>query len=85
MKNRAKRLTAADNDLRLGRRVVRSHDAFGSSIEDTRYPIGFRQDGAVADAQREAQANAQQSAGEDVGLGQNGNGHQVAAKNSGQQ
>ena len=71
-------LTAANNNLRLGWRVGRSLDSFSSSVEDPGYPIGFGQNGTVTQTQGESESDAQDGAGEDAGLGQNRNGHQIA-------
>lgn len=72
--------------MRLWRGVGRPLDArFGSAVEDSRDAVRLGQDGAVAEAEGEAESDAQDAASEHVGLGQDGDGHQVAHEDARQQ
>ena len=83
---RASKLTATDDDLRLGRGVRGPlHARLGSPIEDARYPVRLGEQRAVAEAEREAEPDAEHGAREHVRLRQDRNGHQIAHEYPGQQ
>lgn len=77
--------TARYGNLRDGRRVERPLNALDALIEDPRDAIRFDENGAVADAEAEANANPETSARPNVRRREDDEGHAVAAQNASQQ
>lgn len=82
---RSDEITDGNGHLALGRGVRRSLDAFLPLIEDPRDAVGLRQNGAVADAEAEPEADSQVRAVPRGRLAQYEEAHAVTRQNTEQQ
>ena len=75
-------LTESDGDLRNGRSINGSFDTLHSSIKYPGDAIGFGENGAVADAEAQAEADPHNGASFDWGFSEDDEGHGVAAEDA---